>query len=152
MKIDKIEFSRDITIRPIADRWYRIDGAFTVDIYLKDEGVVHIRVDDGFMFDGRSGGPCVDFIAPNLGTQDELKIWLLHDLMGYDIYFSFKETNKILYDNLRHINYGWIKANAIWSAVSISDSWFGRPLPDSREYPNLSKIHVRHYDKFYKGM
>ena len=95
MKIDKIEFSRDITIRPIADRWYRIDGAFTVDIYLKDEGVVHIRVDDGFMFDGRSGGPCVDFIAPNLGTQDELKIWLLHDLMGYDIYFSFKETNKI---------------------------------------------------------
>lgn len=152
MKIDKIEFSRDITIRPIADRWYRIDGAFTVDIYLKNEGVVHIRVDDGFMFDGRSGGPCVDFIAPNLGTQDELKIWLLHDLMGYDIYFSFKETNKILYDNLRNINYGWIKANAIWSAVSISDSWFGRPLPDSREYPNISKIHVRHYDKFYKGM
>lgn len=152
MKIDKIEFSRDITIRPIADRWYRIDGAFTVDIYLKDEGVVHIRVDDGFMFDGRSGGPCVDFIAPNLGTQDELKIWLLHDLMAYDIYFSFKETNKILYDNLRNINYSWIKANAIWSAVSISDSWFGIPLPDSREYPNLNKIHVRHYDKLYKGM
>lgn len=152
MKVDKIEFSRDITIKPIADRWYRIDGAFTVDIYLKDEGVVHICVDDGFMFDGRSGGPCVDFIAPNLGTQDELKIWLLHDLMGYDIYFTFKETNKILYDNLRKIGYGWIKANSIWSAVSISDSWFGIPLPDSREYPNLNKIHVRHYDKLYKGM
>lgn len=29
----------------------------------------------------------------------------------------------------------------------ISDSYFGRPLPDSREYPNLNKIHVMHVDK-----
>lgn len=147
MKVEKIEFSRDITLKPIADRWYRIDGAFTIDINLKDEGVVHIIVDDGFMFDGRSGGPCVDFIAPNLGTQEELKIWLLHDIMGYDIYFSFKETNKILYDSLRGIGYSWIKANSIWAAVSISDSWFGMPLPNSREYPNYNKLHIRHYDK-----
>lgn len=147
MNILDIKFSRDITIRPISDRWYRIDGAFTIDIYLKDEGIVHISIDDGFMFDGRSGGPCVDFIAPNLGTQAELKAWLFHDICGYDIYFSFKETNKILYDTLRKIGYSWFKANAIWSAVSISDAWFGMPVPNSREYPNLNKIHVRHYDK-----
>lgn len=147
MHILDIKFSRDITIRPISDRWYRIDGAFTIDVYLKDEGLVHISIDDGFMFDGRSGGPCVDFIAPNLGTQAELKAWLFHDICGYDIYFSFKETNKILYDTLRKIGYGWFKANAIWSAVSITDSWFGMPLPNSREYPNMNKIHVRHYDK-----
>lgn len=147
MTILDIKFSRDITIRPISDRWYRIDGAFTIDVYLKDEGIVRISIDDGFMFDGRSGGPAVDFIAPNLGTQAELKAWLFHDICGYDIYFSFKETNKILYDTLRKIGYGWVKANAIWSAVSITDSWFGIPLPNSREYPNMNKIHVRHYDK-----
>ena len=155
MKIDKIEFSRDITIKPIADRWYRIDGAFTVDIYLKDEGVVHISVDDGFMFDGRSGPKLIDYFAPNLGTQGELKTYLLHDLLSYDIYFSFNENNDIFYKNLRdknYCNYGYMKAKIIKGFVSISDSYFGIPLPDSREYPNLNKIHVRHYDKLYKGM
>lgn len=147
MIIEKIVFSRDISLKPIADRWYRIEGAFSINVYLRDEGIVRICIDDGFEFDGRSGGPCVDFIAPNLGTQDELKAWCFHDICGYDIYFSFKETNNILYNSLRKIGYGWYKANVILAAVSFSDSWFGKPLPNTREYRNLNKIHVRHVDK-----
>jgi len=147
MKFEKIEFSRDITLKPLADRWYRIDGGFSINVHLKDEGVVRICVDDGFEFDGRSGGNLVDFIAPNLGTQDELKAWIQHDLMAYDIYFTFKETNAILYNTLRKIGYGWWKAKLIWGAVSATDSWFGKPLPRTREYVNLNKIHVSHSHK-----
>lgn len=148
MKVTKVEFSRDIILKPIADRWYEVQGAFTVDFYLEGEGVVHIAVDDGFMFDGRSGPKLVDYYTPNLGTQDELKTFLIHDLLSYDIYFSFEQNNNIFYNNLRNkCGYGWTKAKIIWACVSISDSYFGRPLPDSREYPNLNKIHVRHVDK-----
>lgn len=148
MKITKIDFSRDISITPVADRWYRVNGSFTVDFYLEGEGVVHIAVDDGFMFDGRSGPKLVDYYTPNLGTQDELKTFLIHDLLSYDIYFSFEQNNNIFYNNLRNkCGYGWTKSKIIWACVSISDSYFGRPLPDSREYPNLNKIHVRHVDK-----
>lgn len=148
MKINNIVFSRDISITPVADRWYRVNGAFSVDFYLDGEGVVRINVDDGFMFDGRSGPKLVDYYTPNLGTQDELKTFLIHDLLSYDIYFSFEQNNNIFYNNLRtRCGYGWTKAKIIWACVSISDSYFGRPAPDSREYPNLDKIHVRHCDR-----
>ena len=148
MKVLKVEFSRDITLKPIADRRYEVQGAFSVNFYLEDEGVVRINVDDGFLFDGRSGPKVVDYYAPNLGTQAELKTFLIHDLLSYDIYFSFEENNNIFYNNLRNwCKYNWFKAKTMWGFVSISDSYFGTPLPDSREYPNLNKIHVRHYDK-----
>lgn len=152
MKITKIEFSRDITLKPLADRWYEVQGAFSVNFYIEDEGedggVVRINVDDGFLFDGRSGPKIVDYYAPNLGTQEELKTYLIHDLLSYDIKFSFEENNNIFYNNLRNwCKYGWWKSKVMWGFVSVSDSYFGTPLPDSREYPNLNKIHVRHYDK-----
>ncbi len=148
MRISNIVFSRDIAITPIEDRWYRVLGAFSVDFYLEDEGVVRITVDDGFMFDGRSGPKIVDYYAPNLGTQAELKTFLIHDLLSYDIYFSFEENNNIFYSNLRDwCGYGWFKASVMKGVVSLSDSYFGRPTPDSREYPNMNKIHVRHTHK-----
>lgn len=146
MKIYDVKVSRDILLEPVSDRWYRIPGAWSVD-YITDCGRIHIQVDDGFMLDGRSGGPMVDFIAPNLGTQDELKCWLVHDLNAYDICLSYEETNWLLYEMLRKIGYGWFRARAIYTAVNMSESWFGQPLPRDREYPNLAKIHVRHYDK-----
>lgn len=148
MLIDMIEFSRDIILKPVADRWYEVQGSFTVDIYLNKEERVNINIDDGFLFDGRSGPKIVDYYIPNLGTQEELKTFLLHDLLSYDIYFSFSENNDIFYRNLRNLcNYSWSKSKIIWAFVSVSDSYFGIPLPDSREYANVNKIHVRHYAK-----
>lgn len=148
MKIVNVTVSHDIILKPVSDRWYEVQGAFTVD-YFTDSGRIHICVDAGFMFDGRSGGPMVEAlgIAPNLGTQAELKCWLIHDLNGYDICLSYDETNDLLYDMLRDIGYGWFKSKAIYTAVNFTDSWFGKPLPFEREYPNIAKMHVRHFDK-----
>lgn len=149
MKIDKIEFSRDITIRPIADRWYRIDGAFTIDIDT-DCGRKHIQIDDGFMFDGRSGSAWIDAlgIAPNLGSQNEMKAFLCHDVLYYDIGFTFDEANEILYMMLRECGYGWFRSRLIYNAVSMfGESHFGLPIVGDKEYSNITKIHIRHFDK-----
>lgn len=147
MEILDIQFSRDIEIIPVYDRWYRIPFDFYIDIYLRDEGVVRIIVKKDFEFDGRSGGIFADLVAPNLGSQNEVKAWLLHDLCGYDIYFSFNQTNRMLYNNLRkNCKYGYWRAHAIWFAVSATSSWFGKPKPSDREYVNSDKILVRHND------
>lgn len=149
MKITKVEFSREITLKPIADRWYEIQGAFSVDI-TTDCGVKRINVDDGFMTDGRSGSAWIDAlgIAPNLGSQEELKAFICHDLLFYDIGFEFTEANELLYSMLRKAGYGWFRARLIFTAVDFfGEDHFGRPLPTDREYQNLAKIHVRHYDK-----
>ena len=147
MRVLKVEFSRDILLKPISDRWYEIQGAFSIDI-TTDCGVKRINVDDGFLFDGRSGGPMVDFIAPNLGTQAELKAWCLHDINAHDLTgFTFEETNEMLYMLLRQCGYGWFRAKVIHTAVSLSDDWFGVPVIGDKSYPNITKIHVRHFDK-----
>ena len=147
MKVLKVEFSRDLTLKPIADRWYEVQGDFSINV-TTDCGVKRINVDDGFLFDGRSGGPMVDFIAPNLGTQDELKAWCFHDICGHDIIgLTFEETNDALYMLLRECGYGWVRAKIIYTAVSMSDDWFGLPVIGDRSYINITKIHVRHYDK-----
>lgn len=149
MKISKVEFSRDITLKPIADRWYEVQGAFTVDI-TTDCGVKRINIDDGFKTDGRSGSSWIDAlgIAPNLGSQEELKAWVLHDILFYDIGFEFTEANELLYSMLRAAGYGWFRARLIFTAVDMfGEDHFGTPLPTDREYPNLAKIHVRHTHK-----
>lgn len=149
IKVLKVEFSRDLILKPIADRWYEIQGAFSVDI-TTDIGVKRVNVDDGFVTDGRSGSAWIDAmgIAPNLGSQKELKAFICHDLLFYDIGFDFSEANEILYAMLRDAGYGWFRARLIHTAVDmVGEDHFGTPLPTDREYPNLSKIHVRHFDR-----
>jgi hypothetical protein len=149
MKVLKVEFSRDITLKPLADRWYEVQGAWTVD-YITDCGRIHIMVDDGFMFDGRSGSAWIDAlgIAPNLGSQEEMKAFLCHDLLYYDIGFTFDEANELLYSMLRQCGYGWFRSRLIYNAVSLfGKDHFGLPTITDREYPNITKIHYRHYDK-----
>ena len=147
MKIISCTFNRDILIKPIDDRWYEIPHKFQIRIDLGSI-VKYIDVDAGFLFDGRSGGPIVDFFAPNLGTQDEIKCWLMHDIGSYDSTgLTFGENNTLLYYNLRKADYGWFMANTIEGFVSVSDNYFGVPLEDSREYPNIEKIHLKNWDK-----
>ena len=103
-----------------------------------------VYLDPHFDFDGRSGGAAVDYIAPNLGTQAETKSWLLHDIMYYDVGFTFSEANDFLLTNLRkNCGYGWFKAHTIWAAVQLfGKSSFGTPKIADREYPNIARIHV----------
>lgn len=138
-----------IKIEPIEARWYNIPHEVDFDFYTKS-GRKHIHLDKDFMFDGRSGGLGADLVAPNLGTQNEIKAWLCHDILFYDTSgFSFNEANLLLYKDLRNkCKYNWLRAKSVYWAVQL----FGRgsfcePAPIDREFPNLGKIHVQHFDK-----
>lgn len=142
MQIKSIEWSRDITILPVDERWYRVPHPMKITM-VTDCGVYRFKIAKNFMFDGRSGPTLVDMvgIAPNLGSQAEVKSWFLHDCLAYDIGLSFKETNYALYYSLReYAGYGRFRAKIIQGAVSISDAWFGEPVPGEREYCNHGKI------------
>lgn len=98
---------------------------------------------EGFMFDGRSGSPLLDWFAPNLGNIEERLAWLCHDANGYATLLSFKETNKLLYDMLVELCYYWkIKAKTIQCAVSVSDSWYGEPKPGTWYCENKGKFFI----------
>lgn len=88
----------------------------------------------------------IDPFIPNLGTQAELKSWLLHDIMYYAIGFgmTFSVANDVLFWNLRtKCKYSYPKARLIWGAVQLfGKSSYGEPKVDDREYPNLEKILV----------
>ena len=45
MKVSKVEVSRDIILKPIADRWYEVQGAFYID-YTTDCGKIRVNVDE----------------------------------------------------------------------------------------------------------
>lgn len=150
MIIEDIVCYQDIVIEPVGDRWYTIPHCVDIDIYIEGCGRKHIHLDAGFLFDGRSGGPGADLIAPNLGTQEEVKAWLAHDICFFDTTgFSFSESNYILYWQLRNkCGYGWWRAKTVyWTVGLFGEGNFGEPAPNEREFPNLAKIHVSHYDK-----
>lgn len=137
----------DLYICPRGDRWYQVPHAWAVDVFT-DTGCVSVMGEPGFLFDGRSGGVCADLIAPNLGTQAESKAWFKHDVFGHGLILNFAETNDMLRIDLRdNCGYTRQKAGAIHKAVSISDDWFGEPLPGDRSYPNLKLMRARWFDK-----
>lgn len=147
MTIHRLTISRQLVPRKLRYRWYVIDHEWDVAIYT-DCGVIRIHVAPGFLFDGRSGGPAIDWLVPNLGTTQEVWAWAVHDLLGHGIYGGFEFCNDCLYWILRNLaKYPHWKAEAVRVAVSASDSWFGEPVFDDRSYPNLALIHVRHYAK-----
>ena len=142
-----VSTTADIIIEPIADRWYNIMQDVTINVFLQGEGKLVYDIKKGFLFDGRSGGPLCDFIAPNLGTQKQVACWLIHDLNGYDQYLCFADTNELLRQMLINCGTSSWTSWLVKRAVSLSDSWFGEPKPSDREYPNLKFFTVRHYDK-----
>lgn len=147
MLIKSANIKSHIFIEPVGARWYRIPHSWTLEI-LTDCGAIRIHVKPGFLFDGRSGGPLADFVAPNLGTQEEAKAWLAHDLNGHDLCLDFRDANKVLFLMLReNCNYGYFRALTIRTAVSASSEWFGLPEYDDPSYPNLKLIRVEHSPK-----
>lgn len=139
--------NNDLYICPRGDRWYEIPHAWAVDVFT-DCGRVSVIGEAGFLFDGRSGGVCVDLVAPNLGTQAECKEWFKHDLFGHGLLLSFEETNDMLRIGLRdNCGYSRQKAGAIHKAVSISDDWFGEPLPGDKSHQNLKLVKARWFDR-----
>lgn len=143
----RIHISRPLVPRKLRYRWYVIDHAWDVVIHT-DCGVIRIHVAPGFLFDGRSGGPAIDWLVPNLGTTEEVWAWALHDLLGHGIYGGFEFCNDCLYWVLRNLaKYPAWKAELVRNAVSISDDWYGEPGPDDKSFSNLARITVRHDSK-----
>lgn len=141
----RIRVSRPLRPKRLKRRWYCIDHEWTVTIYT-NVGVIVIHVAPGFLFDGRSGGPLLDCVAPNLGTTEEVWAWAVHDLLGHGIYGGFEFTNDCLYWILFNLaKYRSNRAELIYDAVSLYDDWYGEPEPGNRSYPNLALITVRHY-------
>lgn len=145
-----IKFSTDIVIQPLKDRLYEIPHDFSIYIRLMGAGKITIRVKKGFVFDGRSGGKLIDLIVPHLGTQHELKCWVLHDLLFYDILYCFDSTNNILrWDLLNNAKYGKFKAWLVWKSVQLfGRSNFGMPVDETDPYyNNIEKIKVFYTDR-----
>ena len=136
----------DRQLRPVrlAYRWYRIPHAWMVTIWT-DCGVIRIRVAAGFLFDGRSGGPLLDYVAPNLGTTAEVWAWAVHDLLGHGVYGDVQFANDALHWMLLHSAfYTPERAALIVGAVSAYTGWWGEPEIGEKSYHNLRLITVRH--------
>lgn len=128
--------SAPILIEPLCDRWYSLAAPVEITVTWRGE-VIRYRFLAGFEFDGRSGGHLADFVAPNLGTQELIACWLVHDANGYGGAMSFRETNALLRDMLAAAGVGLVRRWLIWAAVSVSRSWFGFPMPGDREFRNV---------------
>ena len=112
-----------------------------------DTGVLHVRTEEGFKFDGRSGPKCIDWFAPNLGSINERVAWHMHDSLAYYQSLDFAQTNYALKFVLRDIaGYSSFKAELVRIAVSLSKDWFGYPKPGEEWYCNAGKVSTRFYE------
>lgn len=144
MRLTKIERG-DIRLMPIMDRWYHISEPVAIRLHT-DAGVLDVVAHEGFRFDGRSGGKLVDWLVPNLGSQDETACWLVHDILAHDFDISVETTNDLLYQQLRMgAGYGRVRAWMVWRSVSLWTGWFGCRTDEDRR--NRAKACVRWSDK-----
>ena len=110
---------------------------------ITNQGVLQVVLKKGFLFDGRSGTPLLDWVAPNLGSKSERFSWLTHDVNGYKFDLSFSDTNLLLMAMLRDLcGYSKFKSQLIRYSVSLSDSWYGKPKPKDWCYKNLNKVNA----------
>lgn len=106
-----------------------------------DAGILLVRTEAGFVFDGRSGPSIIDWYAPNLGSLEERVAWHMHDCLGYAQSLDFAHTNLMLKYWLHDMcGYRKSKAEIIRLAVSLSDSWYGVPMPGDPWYSNISLV------------
>lgn len=111
-----------------------------------DGGLLFVRTEPGFVFDGRSGPKIVDWFAPNLGSLEERLAWHMHDCLGYAQSLDFAQTNYALKFVLRDLaGYGSFKPEIIRKAVSLSKSWYGIPTPDDEWFCNKGKVRTIFY-------
>ena len=150
MLVKSVIWSGIAVAKPIGDRLYELYEPISAQINT-DEGRIAISVQAGFKFDGRSGGKVIDLFGfPNLGSQNETKAWLMHDLLYHDICFSRKEADDLLRFMLRkYCGWGAVKTGFVYRSVRAFGYWaFGEPnYNDPISGGNMKLLTVRHYDK-----
>lgn len=128
------------------ERYYILNKAVEYDIRFNN-GILHVRTEPGFAFDGRSGPSIIDWYVPNLGTLEERIAWHMHDCLGYAQSLNFRDTNLALKCVLRDLaGYGKFKSEIIRKAVGLSRSWYGQPKPEDRWYSNVDKVTTEFYE------
>lgn len=143
MKILGMTWNRPLSISPISDRWYEVNQGIEIRV-TTTEGVLIYAIHQGFKFDGRSGGPFVDHIISNLGTQATAICWLVHDINFYPDTVSFNLANQMLRDMLIVCaKESRIKAKLVYRAVQ----WFGRSSK-SDEWEGMEKKYLDNREKF----
>lgn len=112
-----------------------------------DCGVIETTWEEGFYADGRSGGPCVDWLMPNVGSQQERECWLLHDILFHDFGISFETTNDLFRQMLTKIGYSKWRVKMLYWGVStrIARKKFGNNT--KAEELNKKKVDVQWPDK-----
>ena len=117
MKVLNIKIKTSIDSDTVHDRLYRINNTVSVSI-CTDEGVYRVVAYPGFLTDGRSGGPLVDPIFPNWGTQLERAVVLFHDILYYDFDITWETANLLLRESIKFIGKSSIRANMVYWGVS----------------------------------
>lgn len=142
MKILNIKIKDKINSTTIRDRLYNIVDKVTVEIYT-DEGVIRCTALPGFETDGRSGGPLVDCIFPNWGTQMERAVVLVHDILYYDFDISWETANELLRDTIKFIGKSCIRANLVYAGVNteIAHKAFGAKTTADRHMKLYCNAH-----------
>lgn len=117
---------------PIDERWWEIQSPMTTEL-VTDCGTYHYHAHTGFRLDGRSGGPLVDYVAPNFKNLEHLAcLWLPHDL-GYYGLVPKGIADDLLYQALLGLDFSRLRASLIYAGVHFGGngaySDLGDPLP-----------------------
>ena len=142
MKLIKFEMSHRIEMAPVSGRFVELVAPVCLS-YHTNEGVHRFDIDNGFMWDGRSGGPAGDLILPNHGTQEQSALALGHDAGGYPDTVSADLDNELYCKGLESIGTGDRIIYAVRMAIEItSHEWkaYGWSEVDEQYQLNRGKI------------
>lgn len=157
MVVTKIE-STDIDLKILGDRDYVSLAPVDMKIRFKHDPTLHLVVDTEFFSDGRSGGPLVDLLLPNVGHQLYRRCWFPHDaffclaaeclVKHQEPPISFETANDIfaqIIDLPKAQGGPGFSAIRAWAAHRGVDSWIGEKAyntVDRIDRRNFGKVHV----------
>ena len=127
-----------INLLAISDRKYKLETPVIID-YHTSEGVIRVIAEKGFETDGRSGGPIVDLLLPNIGKAGYRNAWLFHDI-AYSLTdekgISFELANNLFRQALKlPKRFGGAGMSSVraWLAWKGVESYFGKKAFDTSD-------------------
>jgi len=127
-----------INLLAISDRKYKLETPVIID-YHTSEGVIRVIAEKGFETDGRSGGPIVDLLLPNIGKAEYRSAWLGHDIMYCltdEKGASFELANSLFRQALKlpkQFGGAGLSAARVWLAWKCVESYFGRKAFETKD-------------------
>lgn len=149
MNIISVSFDRDVEYEEYEYRKFSTTHELNICI-VTDKGVKRVRLDAGWRWNGRSGPSFIDYLSPNLGTQNEIKTYLVHDLAFSTLLgLSFRESNELMYTMLRiKCKYSYWRAMPIYAGVKFfGKKHYGEYIITDWDYLNKYKTHVEYGDR-----